>query len=42
MQGMESLKMEDKPRAISKNLDVLAEFEQSKSKNAVNFVVIGQ
>lgn len=29
------------PRATSKNLDVLAEFEKTKSKNAANFVVIG-
>lgn len=34
-----SLKEEPKPK--SKNLNVLAEFESSKAKNAANFVVIG-
>jgi elongation factor 1 alpha-like protein len=35
------MKMDDTPRAKSKNLDVLAEFEKAKAKNAANFVVIG-
>lgn len=35
------MKIDDTPRASSKNLDVLAEFEKKKSKNAANFVVIG-
>ena len=33
--------MDDTPRAKSKNLDVLAEFDKAKAKNAANFVVIG-
>jgi hypothetical protein len=39
--GVEALKIDDTPRARSKNLDVLAEFEKTKAKNAANFVVIG-
>ncbi|CAD6449361.1 8c653c68-7b3a-4870-b09b-57c95e3f3990 [Sclerotinia trifoliorum] len=39
--GVDSSKVDDVPRATSKNLDVLAEFEKTKSKNAANFVVIG-
>ncbi|KUJ12554.1 uncharacterized protein LY89DRAFT_623737 [Mollisia scopiformis] len=39
--GVEALKVDDTPKATSKNLDVLAEFKKSKSKNAANFVVIG-
>jgi elongation factor 1 alpha-like protein len=35
------MKMDDTPRAKSKNLDVLAEFDKAKTKNAANFVVIG-
>lgn len=35
------MKIDDTPRAKSKNLDVLAEFEKTKAKNAANFVVIG-
>lgn len=35
------MKIDDTPRARSKNLDVLAEFEKTKAKNAANFVVIG-
>jgi elongation factor 1 alpha-like protein len=35
------MKIDDTPRATSKNLDVLAEFEKTKAKNAANFVVIG-
>lgn len=30
------------PKTKSKNLDVLAEFAKSKTKNSANFVVIGQ
>ncbi|KFY50116.1 hypothetical protein V496_09589 [Pseudogymnoascus sp. VKM F-4515 (FW-2607)] len=39
--GVEALRIDDTPRATSKNLDVLAEFEKKKAKNAANFVVIG-
>ncbi|KAH6679350.1 P-loop containing nucleoside triphosphate hydrolase protein [Halenospora varia] len=39
--GVEAVKLDDTPRAKSKNLDVLAEFEKAKAKNAANFVVIG-
>ena len=39
--GVESLKIDDTPRVKSKNLNVLAEFEKKKAKNAANFVVIG-
>ncbi|KAJ8062872.1 hypothetical protein OCU04_008126 [Sclerotinia nivalis] len=39
--GVDASKVDDVPRATSKNLDVLAEFEKTKSKNAANFVVIG-
>jgi elongation factor 1 alpha-like protein len=35
------MKVDDTPRAKSKNLDVLAEFDKTKAKNAANFVVIG-
>jgi elongation factor 1 alpha-like protein len=35
------MKIDDTPRVRSKNLDVLAEFEKTKAKNAANFVVIG-
>jgi elongation factor 1 alpha-like protein len=35
------MKIDDTPRARSKNLDVLAEYEKTKAKNAANFVVIG-
>ncbi|TAQ87088.1 hypothetical protein B7494_g4603 [Chlorociboria aeruginascens] len=40
--GVEAMKIDDTPRARSRNLDVLAEFEKTKSKNAANFVVIGK
>lgn len=40
-EGVEAMKLDDTPKAKSKNLDVLAEFEKTKSKNAANFVVIG-
>lgn len=33
--------MDDTPRANSKHLDVLKEFEKTKKKNEANFVVIG-
>ena len=39
--GVEAMKINHIPRATSKNLDVLAEFEKTKAKNAANFVVIG-
>lgn len=39
--GVEAMTMDDTPRAKSKNLDVLKEFEKSVNKNAANFVVIG-
>lgn len=39
--GVEAMRLDDTPRATSKNLDVLAEFEKKKVKNAANFVVIG-
>lgn len=40
--GVEAMRIDDTPRATSKNLDVLAEFEKKKAKNAANFVVIGK
>ncbi|KAH9210290.1 hypothetical protein DL95DRAFT_526392 [Leptodontidium sp. 2 PMI_412] len=39
--GVEAVKLDDTPRAKSKNLDVLSEFEKAQKKNAANFVVIG-
>ncbi|KAK6581257.1 hypothetical protein PZA11_005948 [Diplocarpon coronariae] len=39
--GVEATKLDDTPRARSKNLDVLSEFEKARAKNAANFVVIG-
>jgi elongation factor 1 alpha-like protein len=36
------MRIDDTPKAKSKNLDVLAEFERRKAKNAANFVVIGR
>lgn len=39
--GVEAMKLDVTPKSKSKNLDVLAEFEKTKSKNAANFVVIG-
>jgi len=39
--GVEAMKLDDTPKAKSKNLDVLAEFKKNKSKNSANFVVIG-
>jgi elongation factor 1 alpha-like protein len=35
------MKIDDTPRATSKNLDVLVEYEKTKAKNSANFVVIG-
>jgi hypothetical protein len=35
------MKLDETPKARSKNLDVLAEYEKKNSKNAANFVVIG-
>ena len=42
MNGISKLAVDDTPRAKSKNLDVVAEYERSKAKNAANFVVIGK
>jgi elongation factor 1 alpha-like protein len=39
--GIEAMKIDETPRATSKNLDVLAEYEKKKSKNSANFIVIG-
>lgn len=39
-QGVGDVKIEE-PKVKGKNLDVMAEFERSKPKNAANFVVIG-
>jgi elongation factor 1 alpha-like protein len=39
--GVEAMKIDDAPRATSKNLDVLAEYGKTKAKNSANFVVIG-
>jgi elongation factor 1 alpha-like protein len=39
--GLEAMRVDDSPRATSKNLDVLKEYANTKSKNAANFVVIG-
>jgi len=39
---VEAVKLDDTPRARSKNLDVLSEFEKAEKKNAANFVVIGR
>lgn len=35
------MKLDDTPRATSKNIDVLKEFEAMEKKNEANFVVIG-
>jgi len=40
--GVEAIRIDDTPKATSKNLDVLAEFEKAKKKNGANFVVIGK
>jgi elongation factor 1 alpha-like protein len=39
--AMSSLSFQDPPKPKSKGLNVLAEYEKSKVKNAANFVVIG-
>ncbi|KAL8771872.1 MAG: hypothetical protein Q9209_002810 [Squamulea sp. 1 TL-2023] len=39
--SVEAVKIGEGPKPRSKNLDVLAEFERSRAKNAANFVVIG-
>ncbi|KAJ5051648.1 uncharacterized protein L3040_001423 [Drepanopeziza brunnea f. sp. 'multigermtubi'] len=39
--GVEAVRLDDTPKAKSRNLDVLSEFEKAKTKNAANFVVIG-
>lgn len=39
--SLDALKVDDTPRATSKNLDVLKEFEKVSKKNEANFVVIG-
>jgi elongation factor 1 alpha-like protein len=39
---VEAIRIDDTPKATSKNLDVLAEFEKAKKKNGANFVVIGK
>ena len=36
------MKVDDTPRARSKNLDVLAEHKKKDAKHAANFVVIGK
>jgi len=38
---VEALKLDDTPRATSKNLEVLKEYEKVEHKNEANFVVIG-
>lgn len=39
--GMRALKMDDTPLPKSKNLNVLNEYEKSKSKKSASFVVVG-
>ena len=39
--GINNLLVDQRPRARSKNLDVLAEYEKKDRKNTANFVVIG-
>ncbi|KAL9608322.1 MAG: hypothetical protein Q9167_006843 [Letrouitia subvulpina] len=41
MKEVQSIGLKEEPKPKSKNLDVLAEFEKLKLKNAANFVVIG-
>ena len=36
------MKVDDTPKARSKNLDVLKEWEMAEKKNEANFVVIGK
>ena len=39
--GVAAFKIDDTPRARSKNLDVLKEWGRAEKKNEANFVVIG-
>lgn len=39
---MKTLKVDDTPLPKSKNLNVLSEFEKSKSKKNASFVVVGE
>ncbi|KAI4124684.1 MAG: hypothetical protein LQ338_004684 [Usnochroma carphineum] len=41
-QGVAEATIDEGPRPKSKNLDVLAEFQKAKAKQAANFVVIGK
>ncbi|RYP12189.1 hypothetical protein DL767_011394 [Monosporascus sp. MG133] len=40
--GLKDLKIDDTPLPKSKNLDVLSEYEKSKSKKSASFVVVGK
>ena len=40
-QGVGKVTLDDIPKTKGKNLNVAAEFERSKTKNAASFVVIG-
>jgi elongation factor 1 alpha-like protein len=39
--GVEAMRIDDTPRATSKNLDVLVEYGKTEAKISANFVVIG-
>ncbi|KAK6073911.1 elongation factor Tu GTP binding domain-containing protein [Seiridium cupressi] len=39
--GVKTIKLDDAPLPKSKNLDVLSEYEKSKSKKSASFVVVG-
>lgn len=41
VQGVAALKIDETPKVKSKNIDVVAEYEKTPSKNAANFVVVG-
>lgn len=41
MNGVANVTIQDTPRVKSKNIDVIAEYNKTKRKNAANFVVIG-
>lgn len=41
-ESVEKLAVADEPRVKSKNLNVIDEFEKSKSKRMANFVVVGK
>ncbi|GAW13989.1 hypothetical protein ANO14919_033810 [Xylariales sp. No.14919] len=41
MDGIKAMKIDDTPLPKSKNLDVLSEFEKSRSKKNASFVVVG-